>query len=407
MSRGEKKSEINKFWENLGILVCSLSEARKVVEFSFGMDQTCCLIGETGIGKTHLMKQIAEDLDMDILFLYLAHIEREDINGIPYPVKNGQMAYEFLIEKSLKKMLNSDRPTLLCLDEWNRGEKSVMNAAFTLMEARRLGSYKLPDHVKIVTAMNPSEANYLVNEAEKDPAFRRRLVMMAVQSSVGGFLEHARGRGNFDADVVSYLEAQPQALTDSASRESGKVAANPAAWEKISDGLKRIKADGKEPLADERMLLIWGSGIIGMGVMANFITYLHDNNTAIQPNDILLRYKKKVAPKIKALLEAGRTDVIGETVTALALSLAGRRDELRKDITKVAQNTALFCKDLPNDSFNSFMSQFRDSCKEIGADAIDFNLEMCDEWSEIDAYMEATDRYNHGHDKVKSDIEGD
>ncbi len=407
MSSSEKATEVNKFWENLGILVCSLSEARKVVEFSFDMGQVCCLIGETGIGKTEIMKQIAEDRKWDIHFLYLAHLEREDIGGIPYPVKNGGVAYEFLIEKSIKEIIDNGRPTLLCLDEFNRGEKSTMNSAFTMIEARRFGSYTLPDNVHIITAMNPSEAAYMVNESEKDPAFRRRLIMLAVQASIGGFLEYARGRGNFDPDVVAFLEAQPQALNDTASREAGKVAANPAAWEKISNGLKKTKTEGKNPLANERMLLLWGSGIVGMGVMSQFITYLNDNNTAIRPDDILFRYKRKVRPKIKSLLKNGRTDVIGETVTALALSLSSRKDELRKDLTKIAQNTALFCCDLPNDTFNGFMSKFRDSCKEMGPDGIDFNLELCDEWNQTDDYRKATDRYNHGHDKVKSDIEGD
>ena len=184
MAQVEKlEKDLNKYWEKMGILTGSLNDVAKLIKLSFETQHVICLIGEAGIGKTQIFKQIAEDLGYRVLFYYLAHLEREDIGGIPMPSED-KSSYRFLCEDSIREIIDSDKPTILVLDEWNRGEKPVMNAAFTLMEQRRFGSHVLPDHVFIAAAMNPSEGSYLVNEAEKDPAFRRRLCFVGDRKSV-------------------------------------------------------------------------------------------------------------------------------------------------------------------------------------------------------------------------------
>ena len=69
MSSESKDKKLNKFWEKLGIPVCSLKEARATIEHCFENKQVACMIGEAGIGKTHLMRQIAEDHKWDVVFL--------------------------------------------------------------------------------------------------------------------------------------------------------------------------------------------------------------------------------------------------------------------------------------------------------------------------------------------------
>lgn len=405
MSTKEKKQETNKFWERLGIPVCSLREAREVVDLCFTTQQVPCLIGEAGIGKSQLGKQIAQDKDWNAVFLYLAHLEREDIGGIPYPSGNGHMSYEFLCEKSIKSIIDSDKPTMLMLDEWNRGEKSVMNAAFTLMEDRRFGSYRLPDHVHIMAAMNPSEANYLVNEAEKDPAFRRRLVMMAVQANIAAFLEHAKGRGDFHPLVVSYLTAQPQSLNDTGSRDAGKVYANPAAWEKISEGLKQLEAAGTDISKSDRLLNVWGSGIVGMGVMSQFLDFLKENASVINPHDILRNYRKYARDRVLKLTKTGRNDAFSEISESLAVAVvSGREDADIKDrLNQVAANISEYLNDLPREAIMAFLTKLGKHAQDVGEEGVKFQLELSDELSQNKAYNEAVDRITDAHEKVENE----
>lgn len=403
-ANSEEKSEINKFWERLGIPVCSLNEARRVVELAFDNKQVPCLIGEAGIGKSQLWKQIAEDKGWDIVYFYLAHLEREDIGGIPFPATSG--AYEFLCEASIKRVIDSNKPTLVVFDEWNRGDKTVMNAAFTVMEARRFGSYQLPDHVFVGTAMNPSEANYLVNEAEKDPAFRRRLIMMAVQSNITSFLEHARGRGKFHSLVCDFLETQPQCLNDTASRDAGKVYSNPAAWEKISDGLRAIDQRGEDLLGLERTLYLWGSGIVGMGIMGTFMQFLKESASLINPDDVLRSYDKKAKAKVQRLVEKKRNDAIMEVCESVALSLISRRDEpeIRDNLHKVAGNIGKFLKDLTAEATMAFLTKWGKHANDAGETAMQFYLEANEELSQIPEYQNAIQRINSAHEKVESEM---
>ena len=228
----EQAQTINEFWKSLGILTATLRTARQVIELCFRSGHVPCLIGEAGIGKTAIYKQITDDLSWNILYYYLAHLEPEDILGVPVPNKD-KSSYQFFVEKHIYEIINSKKPTVLVFDEWNRGDKAVMNAAFTVMEQRRFGSIELPPHVHVAAAMNPSEGTYLVNEAEKDPAFRRRLCFIGVRVDQNVFLEYARGRGEFHPSVCDFIERQGErALLDIPSRDAGKVYACPASYEK-------------------------------------------------------------------------------------------------------------------------------------------------------------------------------
>ena len=407
MNSERDETKLNRFWERLGIPVCTLREARRVIELAFDNKQVVCMIGEAGIGKTHLWNQISEDREWDRVTLYLAHLEREDIGGIPFPSGNGSGTYDFLCEKTIKRVIDNAKPTLLVLDEWNRGEKAVMNAAFTLMESRRFGSYKLPDHVYIGAAMNPSESNYIVNEAEKDPAFRRRLIMLAVQSNVASFMEHARGRGDFHPTVVDYLEAQPTNLNDIAARDAGKVYANPAAWEKISDGLKAIDSRGEDLATMERTLLLWGGGIVGMQTMSTFIDFLKERAVFINPDEIISDYKKKARRKIMRLVKSGRNDALMETCESIAVALVGRRDtpEVKDHLGKVARNLGAFLKDLPSEATMGFLTKLGKHATDAGQDGTQFHLDLSEELSKGDDYQKAIERIGDAHDAVERDAE--
>lgn len=398
---------LNRFWERLGIPVCTLSEARRVIELAFLNKQVVNLIGESGIGKTQVWDQIAADRGWKRVTLYLAHLEREDIGGIPFPSGNGSGTYDFLCEKTIKQVMDDPTPTLLVLDEWNRGEKAVMNGAFTLMEARRFGSYTLPDHVYLGAAMNPSEANYLVNEAEKDPAFKRRLVMVAVQPNLAAFMDHARGRGAFHPFVVDFIEVQPMYLNDTHTRDAGKVSANPASWEKISDGLKAIENAGRDVMEDERTLLVWGSGIVGTQTMSTFMDFLKERAAFINPDDIIHAYKKRAQDKILRLVKSGRNDAFTEVCESVALALIGRRNtpEVKEHLSRVAHNIGTFMSDLPLEAAMGFLTKLGKHATDAGASATQFHLELSSELSEVEAYSKTIGRMSDAHDTAERDAE--
>lgn len=352
---------INPFFEHLGIQTYSIKQAMDAAILCFHANIVPVFISEAGLGKSAACRQIAQRMSWMVHFFFLAHLEREDIAGIPYPnTETG--TYQFLCEENIRKIIDSGRDVLLSLDEWNRGEKNVMNAAFTMMEDRRFGSYVLPEHVRIMACMNPSEGSYLVNEAEKDPAFRRRLCFIGIRSDPAIWLEWASGPGDVHPDVVGAIQASPAWLLDINSRESGKVYASPASWEKVSNVLKSFDAQNMTLDANATTLKAVLGGIVGTGMTESFVEFIRENSALIDPHHIIKNYKKKGQKHVLRLVKTGRADAIMETCEGVAVTIATEEPEF----DELIPNLGLFCKDLPEDATMAFFQKISAHTQELG-----------------------------------------
>jgi len=308
--------EVPESFNTLGIVPLTITKAKKAVNAALDAGLVPVLVGDAGIGKSAMIRQLAQERGWDTLFFFLAHLEREDLSGIPFPNEDG--SYSFLAQKSIRDILCSEQETLLVLDEWNRGERATMNAAFTMMEDRSFGGHQLGDNIRIIAAMNPSDGDYLVNEAEKDPAFRRRLCFVGVRTDIFDWLKWAEESG-VDSKVIAFVKSSPQSLLDTRSREAGKVYANPSGWEKVSRVIGAIDSGGK--LEDDLELLQNViTGVIGASMAALFVEWLADTSVLVDPVELLHDYDL-VASKVARLVEHGRVDVISEINEALIIAI--------------------------------------------------------------------------------------
>ena len=401
MSEPKEKQDLqHKFWEQLGIPTATLAEAKGVVELCFKTQHVPCLIGEAGIGKTQLMKQIAEDLGWSVVVFFLAHREREDLAGIPFPTED-QKSYRFLCEDAIMNVIMDDKPTLIVLDEWNRGEKPILNAAFTMMEDRKFGAHQLPDHVRIAACMNPSGGSYSVCEAEKDPAFRRRLCFLAVQVNIAVWVDWAIHRGKIHQDTIDFIRLQPQFLNDVATRDAGKVYPSPASWEKVSILQKEMEAQGKKVTDNGkqgRTFRLACAGYIGIAAAETYLTYLRDNATMISPEDVLLRYNR-VQKKVLRLIDKGRNDSISELYTSVSLTLF--TDEPPPE--KCAAHLGEFFGDLPSDMSMAFFKQIGIHSNDLGK--TEYMSELTRELTNVPAYKRAVEMATGAVEKVKEEAD--
>jgi energy-coupling factor transporter ATP-binding protein EcfA2 len=395
----ELKNDVNHYWEKLGILTASLNDVSKLVKLSFEMQHVICLVGEAGIGKTQIFKQVAEDLGYGIMYYYLAHLEREDLGGIPMP-NDQKTAYRFLCEESIHELIHTPKPVVMVLDEWNRGEKPVMNAAFTLMEQRRFGAYTLPDHIHIGAAMNPSEGAYLVNEAEKDPAFRRRLCFVGVRADPTVWTQWAIGRGKVHTLVCDYIANKPDHLMDVQAREAGKIYANPAAWEKVSDTLKVMDRLNLNLIENSTVLRLKLAGHIGAGMTESFMAWLRESATAIDPIDVLKHYKSKGRAKVLKLVEGNKNDTLSEVCEAVALTMVSRE----MPPAEIAENVGQFAVDLPEDVSMAFFSKVTKHLQSLGKP--EYKMHLSRTLAKFDSYRKALSRIQESHQKVEDEKSG-
>ena len=142
-----------------------------------GANLVPCLIGHTGIGKTELVEQYAENEKMDCIVIHVAQLEPSDFiglyqidedgrtsncppNWLPYKNPNTDQKKannKVALEKVVKGEINPNGG-ILFLDEINRGHEDIRQSLYQLINKREIGTYALPEGYTIVAAANPSNS---------------------------------------------------------------------------------------------------------------------------------------------------------------------------------------------------------------------------------------------------------
>lgn len=113
------------------------------------------LVGHVGVGKTASIKA---EFDGKISVEILSGWMPEDILGLPVAPKDAKGVVVRLRPDWHKRICDiaegADRACLF-FDELDKARRDVADAMLTLIEAREVGGYRLPDNVEIVAAANP------------------------------------------------------------------------------------------------------------------------------------------------------------------------------------------------------------------------------------------------------------
>lgn len=108
--------------------------------------------GAPGIGKSSIVRQIAERRRMPLIDIRASLLDPTDLRGIPM-IQDGTAVWcppSFLPKKS-------DKPGILFLDEINAAPPLVQAALYQLILDRRVGEYELPEGWRIIAAGNRRE----------------------------------------------------------------------------------------------------------------------------------------------------------------------------------------------------------------------------------------------------------
>jgi hypothetical protein len=350
--------------DRLGISTCTVREAKDFIRLCVKTGDTACLVGGTGIGKTQAVRQIAKELNAYLLPLFLAHREREDIIGVPFP-NDDNSTYRFLVEEAIKKALDYDGQIIIFLDEFNRADRPVLNATFPMIEDRVFGSLPLSDRTAIVACMNPSEEGYFVNGAENDHAFRRRMSFINVVADHATWVEYATNEGAYDPDVVAFIRANPYYLDDPNARIAGKVSPCPASWEKVSRTFKTLKKAGysREDIAKMPSVRMKLSGHIGVPAMVQCLDYvMRSDDERIYPEDFLTEKSDMALERLKVMAGSGKNDIIAEIIRGVALIIVTTTPDIKNIIRKLAK----IYKVLPVDMVRSLNIEMSKQANSLG-----------------------------------------
>lgn len=153
------------------------------------------LLGEPGIGKSSWVEDLAKDMDTKCFTLAVNQLaDKADLTGarlIPVKLDNGETTYKQFfyphavihdaIEYANK---NPNETPILFMDELNRTTPDVTSEALSIPTLRSIGSIKLPDNLRVITAGNDKG-----NITSLDEASVSRFVLYKVAPDTETFID--------------------------------------------------------------------------------------------------------------------------------------------------------------------------------------------------------------------------
>ncbi|WP_027623550.1 ATP-binding protein [Clostridium lundense] len=264
------------------------------------------IIGESGIGKTSLVRELAEKEGYYVVNIDGNLLKEGEIGGLPtveeYTTNiNGIYANKkktvyavhtklLQIEKALDE--NPNRRVLLFIDEINRCEHSVQQELMNIILNREINGYMLPHAVDVIAAMNPSnkydafvQSDYQV--VDMDPAQEDRFVWIELEADVKVWLQWGMdSKVNIHEDILQFIATFPEYLHTPYSQES--IKATPRSWERISNTYK-VYLEEKEKYPS-RIFYNAVKGNVGGSIAQDFFNFLEENkHPLITPKELFNR----------------------------------------------------------------------------------------------------------------------
>lgn len=271
----KEKDAISSITENHSVTSIG---AAKSIKFAFKARRSVFLWGPPGIGKSELVKSIADELGGVMIDLRMAQMEPTDIRGIPYyNATENNMCWAPPVSLPTKEFADKHPVVVLFLDELNSAPPAVQAVGYQLILDRKIGEYELPDNVVICAAGN--------RETDKGVAYRmptplsNRFIHIEMRSDLNAWQKWAI-ENNINNDVIGFLSHNKGDLHDFDPKKNLRAFPTPRSWTFVSDLLKQ---EGM----DEETLFTLIAGTVGEGLAHKFVAHRRHSSKMPHPLDIL------------------------------------------------------------------------------------------------------------------------
>ena len=296
--------------------------------------------GKHGIGKSAMIKSIAEDLGGVCITIEGGTLKEGEITGLPYQYKddNGATKFRFLPYYAVERIQNEEKrifeslgglrsessalvgdenryakndltieeridaiktnkikPVIIFIDEINRTENSVYKELMNILLTRSVNGYQFPWWVLFVGAMNPSTQNSVYATNEMDPAQLDRFLKIKVGDNSSEWLKFGKATG-ISPQILSFIKDNPKCLSSTAKEldDEEKPTPSPRGWDMVdtlmkSEPLLRAFFTDKEndPKIVEKDLKTLISAKLGGSVATMFFASLVSQTRALMPEEII------------------------------------------------------------------------------------------------------------------------
>lgn len=262
--------------------------------------QTICLLGSPGIGKTSTARTLASQMTEAVRgdkalaekiygkgnvpkeipealcrVLDLSSMLPEDLNGLPF--RDGETT-KFCGHEWLHEMCQPGAYGVLCLDDLPAAAPMMQVAARQISLERRVHDHRLSDGIFIVVTGNRREDK---SAASTLPAhFRNSVMLLNVDIDVDDWCKWLGTQEHSNQIVAGYLRWKREQLSMLPKDASpvGAAFATPRSWAKLASVFD--VADSTGTLFDV------ASGLVGEGVATSFTGFVKVRNSLVDPEKV-------------------------------------------------------------------------------------------------------------------------
>ncbi|MDE7362077.1 MAG: AAA family ATPase [Oscillospiraceae bacterium] len=203
------------------------------------------LMGAPGIGKTAIMEQIAEEMNIGLVSYSMTHHTRQSALGLPFITQKnygGEMysVSEYTMSEIIASVYDTMEFTgvtegILFLDEINCVSETLAPAMLQFLQYKTFGRHRVPSGWIVVTAGNPPEYNNSVREF--DIVTWDRLKRIDVEADYDAWKEYAYSK-NVHTAIITYLDIRKDDFYKIETTVDGKSFATARGWSDLSEMIK-------------------------------------------------------------------------------------------------------------------------------------------------------------------------
>jgi hypothetical protein len=245
--------------------------------------------GSPGIGKSSIVRGIAQDFELKLIDHRLSTSEPTDMTGIPRSFLDAEKRERSRFAPFELPLNSKGEPMggwLLFLDEANAAPRSVQVAAYKLVLDRMVGQHNLHQNVAMVMAGNLATDRAIVNPLST--AMQSRLIHLELQVNFVEWLEDVALKEHYDPRIIAFLSQWESKLMDFKPDHHEHTFCCPRTWEFVNRLISTLNEDGtrtSKPITDDHKILL--TGAITSGVAMEFVKFTEVYANLISVTQIL------------------------------------------------------------------------------------------------------------------------
>ena len=261
---------------------------KETLKSLFPIKRTVCIEGPPGGGKTTIVHQVAEELDVPVIERHMPTMLVEDF-GILFPDGSAQLHYKLPDWFPVKG--KAPEHGILLFDDRNQASSDLQKVLANICQARTLHGVPMPDGWQVISTGNRQGDRAGANRVLSH--LRNRESVLELETHLDDWTSWAMTNG-VKAEVTSFIRFRPNLLHDFDPQRDQN--ATPRSWvEGVSDVLGTVPAEAEFECF---------RGAVGEGAAAEFVGFVRIWRKLPNPDAILLNPTTTNVPTDPATLYA-------------------------------------------------------------------------------------------------------